>query len=83
MFTRLYHERKETALRKLQSFARGYIARRECRRLAQEKFSAIIVQCAYRSRKARLAAAYKRVIRQDIHTYIPVITYNWFGIYNF
>lgn len=50
-------------LRILQSHTRRHLAKRRGNRLAREKRSVIAVQCAYRSRKARLAAAYKRVIR--------------------
>lgn len=50
-------------LRILQSHTRRHLAKRRGGRLAREKRSVVAVQCAYRSRKARLAAAYKRVIR--------------------
>lgn len=50
-------------LKIVQSFTRRHLAQRRGNRLAREKRAGIAVQCAYRSRKARLAAAYKRVIR--------------------
>lgn len=50
-------------LRILQCHTRRHLAKRRGDQLAKEKRSVISVQCAFRSRKARLAAAYKRVIR--------------------
>lgn len=60
---RQYANARESMLRILQSHTRRHLAKRRGGRLAREKRSVISVQCAYRSRKARLAAAYKRVIR--------------------
>eukprot|EP00903_Cladosiphon_okamuranus_P009107 g8702.t2 len=60
---RQYANARVSMLRILQSHTRRHLAKRQGNRLAREKRSVIAVQCAYRSRKARLAAAYKRVIR--------------------
>ena len=60
---RRYAGARDSMLKVLQSHTRRVLAKRRGNRLAREKRSVIAVQCAYRSRKARLAAAYKRVIR--------------------
>lgn len=60
---RQYSDTRVSMLRIVQNFSRRNLAQRRGNRLAREKRAVIAVQCAYRSRKARLAAAYKRVIR--------------------
>lgn len=61
--TRQYFRVRSSLTRVLQNLTRRRLARRRGDYLAKEKHCIIAVQCAYRSRKARLAAAYKRVIR--------------------
>lgn len=63
-------------LRILQSHTRRHLAKRRGNHLAREKRSVIAVQCAYRSRKARLAAAYKRVVR---YIFLDTAIYNRAG----
>ncbi|CAM9116310.1 unnamed protein product [Ectocarpus sp. 4 AP-2014] len=60
---RRYFRARSSLARVLQTLTRRRLARRRGDYLAKEKRCIIAVQCAYRSRKARLAAAYKRVIR--------------------
>lgn len=55
-------------LKKVQGHARVHLAKRRSGRKAREKRSVIAVQCAYRAHTARLAAAYKRVIRSGAGT---------------